>query len=289
MSWRTVVISSKCKLSYKNNYLIVRNDDVKMIHLSEMNTLVIDTTLVSITTMLLCELLDRKIKVIFCDEKHNPKGEVMPYYGSHNTSKKVMQQSKWDSEIKSLVWQKIIKQKISNQSRVLKINQKQNFDKLMEYYNDVQINDSTNREGHSAKVYFNSLFGMNFSRGLDVDINSALDYGYAILLSSINREVTSNGYITQLGINHKNEFNQFNLSCDLMEPFRPVVDKLVYQNKDFTFDKDFKYKLINILNEKVRVDGGEYFVSNAIPLYANGVFKALESKKLKEILEIEII
>lgn len=289
MSWRTVVISSKCKLSYKNNYLIVRNDDVKMIHLSEMNTLVIDTTLVSITTMLLCELLDRKIKVIFCDEKHNPKGEVMPYYGSHNTSKKVMQQSKWDDEIKSLVWQKIIKQKISNQSRVLKINQKQNFDKLMEYYNDVQINDSTNREGHSAKVYFNSLFGMNFSRGLDEDINSALDYGYAILLSSINREVTSNGYITQLGINHKNEFNQFNLSCDLMEPFRPVVDKLVYQNKDFTFDKDFKYKLINILNEKVRVDGGEYFVSNAIPLYVNGVFKALESKKLKEILEIEVI
>ncbi len=289
MSWRTVVISSKCKLSYKNNYIIVRNDDIKMIHLSEMNTLVIDTTLVSITTMLLCELLDRKIKIIFCDEKHNPKGEVMPYYGNHNTSKKVMQQSKWDDEIKSLVWQKIIKQKISNQSRVLKINQKQNFDKLMEYYNDVQINDSTNREGHSAKVYFNSLFGMNFSRGLGGDINSALDYGYAILLSSINKEVTSNGYITQLGINHKNEFNQFNLSCDLMEPFRPVVDKLVYQNKDFTFDKDFKYKLINILNEKIRVEDGEYFVSNAIPLYVNGVFKALETKKLKEILEIEII
>ena len=289
MSWRTVVISSKCKLSYKNNYIIVRNDDIKMIHLSEMNTLVIDTTLVSITTMLLCELLDRKIKIIFCDEKHNPKGEVMPYYGNHNTSKKVMQQSKWDDEIKSLVWQKIIKQKISNQSRVLKINQKQNFDKLMEYYNDVQINDSTNREGHSAKVYFNSLFGMNFSRGLGGDINSALDYGYAILLSYINKEVTSNGYITQLGINHKNEFNQFNLSCDLMEPFRPVVDKLVYQNKDFTFDKDFKYKLINILNEKIRVEDGEYFVSNAIPLYVNGVFKALETKKLKEILEIEII
>lgn len=134
----------------------------------------------------------------------------------------------------------------------------------------------TNREGHSAKVYFNSLFGIEFNRELHCDINSALDYGYAILLSSINKEVVSNGYITQLGINHKNEFNQFNLSCDLMEVFRPVVDKVVYENRNFTFDRDFKYKLINILNEKVLVNESEYYLTNAIPLYLNNVLKAIE-------------
>lgn len=268
--------------------MLVRNEDVKMIHLSEVNTIVIDTTQVSITTLLMCELLDRKIKVILCDECHNPKGEVMSYYGSHNTSKKVIQQSKWQDENKSLIWQRIVQQKITNQSKILRIYKKANDEKLMEYVDEVQPNDISNREGHSAKVYFNSLFGMDFSRGLESDINSALDYGYAILLSSLNKEITSNGYITQLGINHKSEFNQFNLGCDLMEPFRPIVDKVVYQNKEFPFDKDFKYKLINVLNEKVIIDGGEYYVSNAIPLYVNSVFKALESGRAKDIADIRI-
>lgn len=79
MSWRTVVISNKCKLTYKNNYLLIRNENLNMIHLSEINTLVIDTTLVSITAILLCELMSRKIKVVFCDERHNPKGELVQY------------------------------------------------------------------------------------------------------------------------------------------------------------------------------------------------------------------
>ncbi|MBW6409668.1 type II CRISPR-associated endonuclease Cas1 [Clostridium weizhouense] len=289
MSWRTVVISSKSKLSYKNNYLIVRNDDVKMIHLSEINTLVIDTTLVSITSILICELLNRKIKIIFCDEKHNPNGEVMPYYGSHNTSKKVAMQAGWDKNIKALVWKKIIKQKIKNQSNILKKFNKENIIKLNQYIEQVQENDSTNREGHSAKVYFNSLFGMEFNRELDSDINSALDYGYTILLSAINREIVNNGYITQIGINHKNEFNQFNLGCDLMEIFRPVVDKVVYENRNFNFDREFKYKLINVLNEKICIDKSEYYLSNGISLYLKSVFKAIEDKKIESIIDIEVI
>lgn len=289
MSWRTLVISTKCKLSYKNNYLVVRNEDVKMVHLSEVNTLVIDTTLVSITTILLCELLNRKIKVIFCDEKHNPKGEVMPYYGNHNTSKKVISQAKWDEGIKAKVWQNIIKQKIKNQSYVLKYYEKPNFEKLEEYIEDVEVNDITNREGHSAKVYFNSLFGIEFSRDISCNINSALDYGYAILLSSINRAVVNDGYITQLGINHKNEFNQFNLSCDLMEIFRPVVDKLVYENRYFEFDKDFKYKLINVLNEKVLIEDSEYYLANAISLYLTSIFKAIDKNAVDLIVAVDVI
>lgn len=81
MTWRTVVITSKSKLSYKNDYLVVRNEDVSMIHLSEINTLIIDSTAVTITSYLIAELLSRKIKVIFCDEKRNPVGEVISYYG----------------------------------------------------------------------------------------------------------------------------------------------------------------------------------------------------------------
>lgn len=289
MSWRTVVISNKCKLSYKNNYLLIKNENLNMIHLSEINTIVIDTTLVSITATLLCELMDRKIKVVFCDERHNPKGEVVQYYGSHNTSKKIMCQIKWKNYIKDEIWKEIIKQKIYNQSYVLQKHEKENYNKLLSYIKEVEIGDKTNREGHAAKVYFNSLFGMDFTRDSSCEINSALDYGYAILLSSFNKEIVSNGYLTQLGIHHKNEFNYFNLSSDLMEPFRPVVDDIVYFNKDSYFDKDFKLKLVDILNTKVKINKGNYYLTNAISLYLNSITKALESKDTNKIFKVEVL
>lgn len=289
MSWRTVVISNKCKLSYKNNYLLIKNEDLNMIHLSEINTLVIDTTIVSITAILLCELMDRKIKVLFCDERHNPKGEVVQYYGSHNTSKKIMSQIKWKNHIKDEIWEEIIKQKIYNQSYILQKYEKENYDKLLGYIEDVELGDKTNREGHAAKVYFNSLFGMNFTRDSSCEINSALDYGYAILLSSFNKEIVANGYLTQLGIHHKNEFNYFNFSSDLMEPFRPIIDDIVYFNKDNYFDKDFKLKLINVLNTKVNINNGNYYLPNAISLYLSSITKALEANDIDEILKVEVL
>ncbi|MBN9647582.1 type II CRISPR-associated endonuclease Cas1 [Terrisporobacter glycolicus] len=289
MSWRTVVISNKCKLSYKNNYLLIKNEDLNMIHLSEINTLVIDTTTVSITATLLCELMDRKIKVLFCDERHNPKGEVVQYYGSHNTSKKIMSQIKWKNHIKDEIWEEIIKQKIYNQSYILQKYEKENYDKLLGYIEDVEIGDKTNREGHAAKVYFNSLFGMNFTRDSSCEINSALDYGYAILLSSFNKEIVANGYLTQLGIHHKNEFNYFNFSSDLMEPFRPIIDDIVYFNKDNYFDKDFKLKLIDVLNTKVNINNGNYYLPNAISLYLSSITKALEANDVDQILKVEVL
>lgn len=289
MSWRTVVISNKCKLSYKNNYLLIKNEDLNMIHLSEINTLVIDTTTVSITATLLCELMDRKIKVLFCDERHNPKGEVVQYYGSHNTSKKIMSQIKWKNHIKDEIWEEIIKQKIYNQSYILQKYEKENYDKLLGYIEDVELGDKTNREGHAAKVYFNSLFGMNFTRDSSCEINSALDYGYAILLSSFNKEIVANGYLTQLGIHHKNEFNYFNFSSDLMEPFRPIIDDIVYFNKDNYFDKDFKLKLIDVLNTKVNINNGNYYLPNAISLYLSSITKALEANDVDQILKVEVL
>ena len=126
-------------------------------------------------------------------------------------------------------------------------------EKLYDYAQNVIFFDQTNREGHAAKVYFNRLFGKNFSREYECDINSALDYGYAILLSVFNREVVINGYITQLGIRHINEYNQFNLSCDIMEPFRVIVDWYVYNNRERMFNQEYKYDLINLLNLKVEM------------------------------------
>lgn len=288
MSWRTVIVSNKCKLSYKNNYLIVRNEEIQMIHLSEVNTVMIDSTQVSITTYLISELSKRKIKLIFCDELKNPTAELIPYYGAHNTSKKILNQIKWNAKYKDEVWTEIVKKKIFQQQSVLKKLSKQNCEKLIEYINEVEIADCTNREGHAAKVYFSSLFGKDFSRSSECNINSALDYGYTILLSAFNREVVSKGYITQLGINHRNEFNFFNFSCDLMEPFRPIIDIVVYNLKEQVFDKSFKYNLINVLNIKIKIDGKEQYLSNAIGIYVNSVIDAIEKEDAKKVLNYEL-
>ena len=156
------------------------------------------------------------------------------------------------------------------------------YDKLLTYIDEVEVHDRTNREGHAAKVYFNLLFGKDFSRDDDNDINAALNYGYAILLSAFNREIVNKGYITPLGIQHKNEFNQFNLSCDLMEQYRPLVDECVFNNLKNGFDKKYKYKLIDILNKTITINGKEQYVGNSIPIFITSVFNFLENRDESE-------
>ena len=281
MGWRTIVVNKNCKLSYKNDYLIIRSEKLQMIHLSEISTIIVENGMVSITSYLINELAEQKIKIVFCDEKHNPSSELIPYYGSYNTSKKILNQTKWKEKKKKEAWQQIIKYKIHNQAMLLKKLEIKGYEKLLEYEEQVELDDKTNREGHAAKVYFNLLFGIDFSRDKKDNTNAALDYGYTIILSLLNREIVSKGYITPLGINHKSEFNQFNLSCDLMEVFRPIIDEIVYKNRENSFDKTFKYKLINIYNRQIIIKNKEQYLANAVPIFITNVFNFLEDKESK--------
>lgn len=264
--------------------MVVQGDELNMIHLSEINTIVIESMLVNITSSLVCELMKNKVKVTFCDEKHNPQSEIIPYYGSHNTSKKIGNQIHWEEQMKKTVWTQVIQQKIMNQANLLHRLKLDNADKLYEYAMTVEQFDMSNREGHAAKVYFNTLFGKKFNRDEANDINAALDYGYSILLSNFNKEIVANGYLTQIGIKHINEYNYFNLSSDFMEPFRIVIDKYVYEHSELVFDGSYKHELINLLNLRVKFNEREYYLENAIQIYLNGVFKAIENQKLSELL-----
>ena len=276
MSWRVVVISSNSKLDYKMNYLVVRSaDSIKRIHLSEISVLMIESTAVSLTAYLLCELAQRKIDVIFCDEKRCPIGAFLPIYGSHDTGMKFRDQIKWDAHIKAFVWAEVVRAKIYGQSAVLNECGKESADKLLQYVSETQPGDTTNREGHAAKVYFNSLFGMEFSRSQDNFINAALNYGYSILMSAFAREVVANGYATQLGIFHDNMFNRFNLACDLMEPFRPFVDYAVVKMEPAKFGHDEKMELVRLLNRFVLIDGKTQYMLNAIKIFVKSIFEAL--------------
>ena len=154
---------------------------------------------------------------------------------------------------------------------------------LTEYIGQVELADTTNREGHAAKVYFNGVFGMDFTRSAETPVNAALNYGYSLLLSAVNREVSANGYLTQLGIFHDNMFNHFNLSCDLMEPFRILVDRLVYKHEPVKFEKDEKHDMWALLDEKILIDGQKQFVANAIKIYTRSVFDAINDRDSSEI------
>lgn len=275
MSWRIVVVAHRAKLDYKVGCMEIRTDIITKIHLSEISTLVIESTAVSITTSLISELVKKKIKIIFCDEKRNPLCETQSYYGSHDTSAKVREQITWNDDVKGHVWTEIITEKIRNQARVLKHFNKPEFMQLEEYINEVEFRDETNREGHAAKVYFNAMFGMGFSRSQDIPINAALNYGYTIILSAVNREIVKNGYITQLGLFHDNMFNQFNLGSDLMEPFRTLIDVKVMGMNFIELEHKEKMDLISVLNDEVIIDGKRQYVNNAIAIYCRSVFDAI--------------
>ena len=276
MSWRTVVITRQAKLEEKLNYLYVRDaQSTTKIHLSEISVLMIESTAVSLTASLLCELSKRKIKVIFCDEKRSPQSELVSYNDGCDTSLKLKKQIAWTEDFKKAVWTEIVREKILMQANLLYEMKKEECDMLYRYIDEICFGDSTNREGHAAKVYFNSLFGKDFTRQNDCPTNAALNYGYSLILSCFNREIVALGYTTKLGLFHDNMFNCFNLSSDLMEPFRPLVDREVCTMFGDAFGKEEKAQLLNVLNQNVQFCGKSQTVANAIRLYCKCVTDAL--------------
>ena len=285
MGFRTIIIKNRAKLEHRLNSLVIRADEEKKIYLGEINTLIIQSTAVSLTASLLNELTKNNVKVIFCDEKCNPSAELLPYYGAHNTSKRYKEQFAWSEYLKGEVWKLVIKRKIQMQAQLLA---ERNFceqsEMLVAYAKTVESGDITNREGHSAKVYFNSILE-GFSRNDDTFYNACINYGYAILLSAFNREIVASGYLTQIGIWHNNEFNEFNLACDLMEPLRPIVDKTAFYIE--LGDASFKRKMINVLNYKTKIAGKETTLDLAIRTYVKSVFNALREEDISLITFIE--
>lgn len=282
MSWRTVVVTGCAKLDYKMDYLVVRKQEAtSRVYLDESSVLILESTTVSLTTMLISELVKRKIKLIFCDEKHNPQSELTSYYGSHDTSVKIKNQIAWTKDIKETVWTEIVREKIKNQrNHLLERDLHAPASLLTQYIEEIERADASNREGHAAKVYFNALFGMEFTRNSEDTVNAALDYGYSIILSCFNREVVANGYITQLGLFHDNMFNQYNLASDLMEPFRILVDRKAWQIEGDELGSREKMNLVNLLNEEIIIDQKINTVSNAIKIYCKSVFDALNEKEI---------
>lgn len=277
MAFRTIFIESQCRCSYQGGYLVVRKtDDTKKIHLSEISSIILQSTQVYVSAYLLAELAKCKISLVVADEKCNPIGQYLPLYGAHNASKRVAEQLSWGEPVKKRVWQHVVKEKIRQQARLLEEGGHTEVAKALYACRDeVRSGDTTNREAHAARLYFSALFGRGFSRDDDSPINAALNYGYAVILSMVNREIVSRGYLTQCGICHRNEYNQFNFSCDLMEPFRPIVDRLAGEYAQEFFDREVRLLLGDLGNRVVAYRGGSYRLHSVVSLYVQDCLGAL--------------
>lgn len=247
-----------------------------------MSTIIVDTLECVITAYLINELFKNKVKLIFTNEKKIASGEIIPYFGHYSSSKKILVQSSWEKDVKSIAWQMIIKEKIKNQSLCLEKRNKIGSEQLLNFREEVLENDISNREGHAAKVYFHNLFYKDFSRDKECDINNGVDYGYSILLSQFSKSIVSQGYITQLGIFHKNEFNSLNLACDLMEPFRVIVDYFMEINSYHKFSSTLKNEIVGLLNTQIEINGCRQYVPKAIDIYVRSFFEFMEGKGMIE-------
>ena len=288
MSFRTVVIENTAKLDYSMGFLVVRQEKMTKIHLSDITVLMVASTAVSLTGVLLAALTKAKIKVIFCDEKRQPSSELVPYYGCHDCSGKLRTQIAWTKRVKDEVWTEIVYQKILKQMEHLHQYNQSKAILLKDYLAELTLGDVTNREGHAARVYFAELFGDNFSRSQENSINDALNYGYGMLLSMVNREIVSNGYMTQLGIFHDSADNPFNLGSDLMEPFRVLVDRIVRHDMPQQFESQDKRRMLELVNTEVYVENRSEYVPNAIKIYVRSILDALNSRDISKIKNFQI-
>ena len=287
MTWRIVHVNQSEKMHLKLDNLVVRKyGEEFVIPLSDISMIVAEGGDTIVTLRLLSALSKYNIALIVCDNEHLPTGIYHSQNGHFRAYKKLQNQIGWTQDQKDKMWQIVTYFKINNQQDVLSMFEKniEAIQLLADYKDHVELGDRTNREGHAAKVYFNELFGKQFTRVTQQEadvINAGLNYGYAIMRAQMARIVSGYGLNGLLGIFHKNEYNQFNLVDDLMEPFRQIVDIWVYQNlRNQEYLKyEYRLQLTNLLNAKIKYGKEVCTVTGAMDKYVKGFIKCIDEKE----------
>lgn len=256
MGWKTIIIGCESKVSLTLNRMrITINDEYQNIPLSDIDTVIFSHIGVVITIPLLSKLIENNINIIICDEKNDPIGIFQPFNTHSLVFKRLNNQLNWKLTRKKKFWKIIIEQKIQSEIEALIIEKRNNetIKQLNIYKDSVYTDDQTNREAIAARLYFQELFGKNFTRDENTIVNAALNYGYKIIASYISKCISSRGLITQLGVHHIGESNPFNLTYDFIETFRVFIDLWVYENIKTSFGTYEKTEIINILNYKINI------------------------------------
>jgi len=263
---RTLYFGNPAYLSMKDSQLVVDKPDADKvtIPIEDIGVVLLDNPQVTVTHPLLNALLNNNTAVVTCNEKHMPSGVLLPLEGNTLQSERYADQINASLPLKKQLWQQTVQAKIANQAALL---QELGVDiEPMQYFQrSVRSGDPDNYEGRAAAFYWKCLFdGVvegEFVRGrFEDDPNNLLNYGYAVLRAIVARSLVGSGLLPTLGIHHRNKYNAFCLADDLMEPYRPFVDRLVLSIlKDCSdvseLTTEVKSKLLVIPAIDVTIDG----------------------------------
>ena len=222
----------------------------KSIPIEDIGYVVLEHQQTAITLPLLNALSDNNVAVIFCGDNRMPNAMLMNLDSNKTQGESFRAQIEASEPLKKGIWKQVIETKIRNQAALLNKLGKDG-DLLKPYYSNVKSGDTDNREGIAAKMYWRELFGEDFMRNREGAVpNNLLNYGYTLLRAAVARALMGSGLLPALGIFHRNRYNAFPLADDIMEPYRPYVDEIVYHmyiNGITELDKDAKSQLLHIL------------------------------------------
>jgi CRISPR-associated endonuclease Cas1 subtype II len=286
--FRTIVINKRCKLESQLGSLVIRSEIEERVHIKEIETLIIESTSVALTSALVADLTDAGANIIFCDRRHLPSSVFLPVHAHFSTAKNIKEQIAWDDYLKAMCRKYIIEEKIRQQAlHLLWLGKIDEHNLLLDYKNNVSSGDVGNYEARAAGAYFRALFGSKFSRDLPLNENTALNYGYTLLMSAFARKISACGYLTELGLWHKGVENAFNLASDLMEPFRIIVDRLVAAMPEEQIET-YKRYMLQLLSSRVKINGENQSLIPAIRIYLHRIFRFMRGE-VDDIFGIEIL
>lgn len=294
MSWRIIYIeeSESMNLYLDNVKVIDHKKNEITIPLSDIHSIIIDNPRLTVTVQLLNKCAEYNVNIVMCDMKHTPCSISTPISGSRNNSLIQRKQILWTDEDKKYMHKIIIQNKIRNQRKLLEYSHGSNevIYRLRKYEEEVQYGDATNREGLAAKSYFRELFGSEFKRFNEDVMNAGLDYGYSILRSQISKTIIAKGLNPIHGIIHYGPENNFNLSDDIIEVFRPIIDTYCYKKLSDTniFKKENRIDLIKTTTIYVFLGDDKQTLFNAISMYIDSILHFFETGCIDRIKDVSI-
>lgn len=293
--WRLVDISSDDRrLSLADNAIVVSDaeKDLAKIHLSDIASVVVHSYRAMLSKNLIVALAEQGIPLVYCDSSHNPVTVSLPVAGHFKQVERAIWQAEASAPLKKQLWKQIVSAKIKEQARTLEAIDKIAFDSLMKLSKEVQSGDKGNVEAQAARIYWTRLMGEDFKRERsEYHVNPALNYGYTVLRSCVARAVVGAGLNPSLGLFHKNKFNNFCLVDDLLEPFRPMVDRIVYANREKwkgLLDAEAKTILANLINLDVKMPDGETSLTQVMFTVCNSLVEVFAGRQRKLLLPEKI-
>lgn len=277
--WRTMVLQEKCEVGLRDTQLVINGKSRHSIPISQLRQILIASSAVTISAAVLAFLANAHVHVLFCGEKHMPACEMIPIGMYHEAAGEVMDQAAWKEQNKDRIWKAIVESKLKIQYDLLTALDRTPPPRFLDYYRTVEDGDKTNREAMAAKMYFTSLFGHDFRRHRADELNAKLNYGYTILCSAFTRILALHGYHSGLGIHHCSRDNPVNLSCDLMEPFRPLIDRIAFESGEAPLDWELKKRFISFPQLECRMNEKRVTLDQAIEEFTLQTLAAVKEGK----------